>query len=330
MKRVLVTGATGFLGFRTLEYLLEDGSFELIGAARTYRSHREIQHPLVSYVYGDLTEPEYVQSLFDHSIDIVVNCASLSAPWGREGQFMVANVDTQKLLLEASSKHGISRFVYISSPSIYVNLSDRFNLTEKSPLYEPVNAYAKTKRHAEALLKKSSVPHVILRPRALIGRGDSIIFPRLIKAHIQGRLRKMGNGDNICDLTCVKNVAHAIKCAILADESALNEDYNITNGEPVKLWPVIEEVLGRLNYPAITGTFTRSKAMRIAGFLETLALLDPKRREPLLLKYSVSTLTNSMTFNIAKAKERLGYLPLMTTQEGIDEFIASLSHGMES
>lgn len=80
----------------------------------------------------------------------------------------------------------------------------------------------------------------------MIGRGDHIILPRLIKAFDTGRLRIIGNGQNIVDLTSVSNVADAIIQSMTVGQLGLNQVYNISNGDPVFLWPQIAQILKAL------------------------------------------------------------------------------------
>lgn len=321
MKRILITGASGFLGFRAIEYLIEQSNFLIIAAARTRRDERMITSDRVQYFFGDLTEEYYVQSLFKSPIFAVVNCASLSAPWGKKSTFITENLTTQERLIEASIKGNVNRFIYISTPSIYVNHKDRLNITEEAALFPSVNWYSWSKQCAEKILRSSGLTHIILRPRALVGRGDTIIFPRLIRAHKSGKLKMMGSGSNICDITGVVNVAHAIYRSLEVEEkSALNQDYNITNDEPINLWITINKVLRELGYDEVKGRVSKRAAYVLAFILEYVFRLTSKR-EPTLLRYSVSTLTCSMTFDITKAKTLLNYVPVLSIEDCLEEFI---------
>jgi nucleoside-diphosphate-sugar epimerase len=319
--KLLITGATGFLGYRTIEYLLTESDFHIIAAARTKRPERHFKSKRIEYHFGDLGNEDYVKELFVSGPKMIINCASLSSPWGKKYLFIRENIDTQKLLIKYATKEDDIRFIYVSSPSIFVNHRHRINITEKSPLYRPVNAYSWSKKVAENMLKSSGLSYVILRPRALVGRGDTIIFPRLIRAHKNGKLKRMGNGSNICDLTGVKNMAHAIYCSIITKKKeALNEDYNITNDEPVVLWNTIDEVLQSLKYEKVQGEIPITIAYSIARILEKISRIGTQK-EPALLIYSVSTLARSMTFDISKAKKYLSYNPIMSTDDAIQEFI---------
>ncbi len=318
---VLVTGATGFLGWRTLEVLSRDPDVEqIIATGRILKPTHTIQHEKVTYITGNLEDKRFVRSLFKN-LDTVVNAAALSSPWGDKLLFESANVQTQVNLIEASIAHGSKKFVFISSPSLYFDFKDRFNVKEKDALPKKlVNQYAITKRKAEVLLMNSGLPYVILRPRAIIGRGDTVIMPRLIRAFDEGRLKIIGNGKNIAELTAVENVANAIVLSLKAQDKAMNEIYNITNGAPIVLWDAISDVLKRLGKKAPTKKVPFSIVKWLAQFLELKSRLT-NNAEPALTKYGVGTLAISLTMDISKAKNLLGYTPKVTTEEAIDEFV---------
>ena len=104
--------------------------------------------------------------------------------------------------------------IYISTPSLYYNGEDRIMVKESDPLPENfVNSYSKTKRQKRNVIENSNLNYII-RPRAIIGRGDSVIM-RLIKAHSLDRLKIIGKGNNIVDLTSVENVVHSIILSII-------------------------------------------------------------------------------------------------------------------
>jgi nucleoside-diphosphate-sugar epimerase len=319
--KILVTGATGFLGSRTIEKFAAYPEVEkIIAAGRTIKSVHEVKHPKIEYHLGDLTDEKYVESIVQ-GVDKVVNCAALSSPFGEYETFKKANVDTQALLIKMCQRFDIQRYIYISTPGIYNAYRDRYNIKEGDPLPKTlINDYAVTKLAAEKLLDNANLSHVIIRPRALIGRGDTVIMPRLIRALEAGRLRIIGDGETVMDMTAVSNVADAIWLGLTTDEVNCGEAYNITNGEPVKLWDEMRYVLDGLNLEFPQKKLSYKAAMRIAGTMEFFAKFTKK--EPTLMRYSVSTLANSLTLDISKAKEKLGYEPKMTTKEAVDEFLA--------
>ncbi len=318
---VLLTGATGFLGWRTLEVLVRNPEVKhILATGRTLKSTHTIKHKKVTYILGDLEDKPFVNSLFG-KIDCVVNAAALSSPWGDKKLFYKANILTQQHLIEASKNHKIKRFVYISTPSLYFDYKDRFMIKEEDKLPKKfVNHYASTKRKSEVLLIDSGLPYVILRPRAIIGRGDTVIMPRLIKAFDEGRLKIIGNGKNIADLTSVENVANAILLSLKAQNHALNEIYNISNGAPVVLWDTISEVLTLLDKEPPTKKIPFNVVRMVARLLEFKSRLT-NMKEPTLTQYGVGTLSKSLTMDISKAQNLLAYQPKVSTKEAITEFV---------
>jgi len=301
---ILVTGATGFLGSRIVQAIvLKEEVTKIVATGRKFNSYNpSISSPKVEYLLGDLTSDFFVKSLFKTAIDVVINCASLSSPWGTYDAFYKANCDTQNHLIEAAKAFKIKRFIYISSPSIYFDFKNTINVNEVSPLPKKlVNNYAVTKVEAEKMIKESGLEYVILRPRALIGAGDTVIMPRMIRSYQENRLKIIGSGKNEVDLTSVSNFVDVTWLAINTDKANCNTDYNITNGEPVKLWESINYMLEKMEM--------KSKYIT-------------KKTEPILTRYSVGILANSVWFDISKAKNKLGYIPKQSTQEAMDEFLA--------
>ena len=318
---ILLTGATGFLGYRTLERLIQLPTVDkIVATGRSLRSSREIINSKVSYVLGDLTNESFVNRLMEN-IDVVINTASLSSPWGSESSFYMANVITQKNIINASINNKVKRFIYISTPSIYYNGKDRELVKESDPLpIKFVNNYSKTKRDAEILLEESKLSYIIIRPRALIGRGDTVIMPRLIKAHSAGRLKIIGNGENTVDLTSVSNVVESIILSLNAPVKALNQAYNITDDNPVVLWDYINLVFKGIGKNKIEKVVKFRVAYKVASILEWVSKWMTKK-EPALTKYGVGVLSKNFTLDVSKAKELLNYKPVINTEESINEFI---------
>jgi 2-alkyl-3-oxoalkanoate reductase len=318
--KILLTGATGFLGYRTLEKLVNLENVEQIKATgRILKNTHKVDHPKVAYILGDLTDTLFVDTLMTE-VDCVIHAAALSSPWGKREAFVAANVTTQKNLIQAAKKNSVRRYIYISTPSMYFELNDKFNIKESDPLpAKYINAYAETKRLAEIELEKAAIPFVIFRPRALTGRGDTVILPRLIRAYDEGRLKIVGNGKNIADLTSVANVVEAIILA-LTTEKGINQTYNITNGAPVKLWDSITDILNKLGKTPPTKKIPFGVVKTVAKIMEIKSKMT-NMKEPALTVYGVGILAKSMTMDITKAKSLLGYDPKVTTEEAIEEFV---------
>jgi nucleoside-diphosphate-sugar epimerase len=170
-------------------------------------------------------------------------------------------------------------------------------------------------------LNRPDFETIALRPRAIIGAEDAVIFPRVLRAYHEGRLKIMGEGKNIVDLTSVVNVIHAVECCLKAEHSAFGEVYNITNGEPKRLWEVFGLFLEALNLPPVTKKIPTNIALAAASLNEFIHRYFMGGREPALTRYSIGILSSSMTMDISKAREKLGYTPIQNTLDGVKEFV---------
>jgi len=158
---ILLTGATGFLGFRTLEKLIVDSNIDkIIATGRTIKPSHHIIDPKVTYELGDLSDTEFVKKIVS-GVDVIIHTAALSSPWGTYEMFYSANVKSIQNLIHFAELFGVKRFVYISTPSMYFNGKDRYNIKEIDPLpHRFVNEYANTKRMAELELEQSNLDFI--------------------------------------------------------------------------------------------------------------------------------------------------------------------------
>ena len=319
--KILLTGATGFLGFRTLEKLVEQEEVtSIIATGRTIKETHQVLHPKVTYVLGDLSDKAFVESITS-DVDYVIHAAALSSPWGKYSEFEDANLRSQINLIHSVQRSKLIKYIYISTPSMYFDSNNRTNIRENEALPRKfVNAYAHTKRMAELELVQSGLTYVILRPRALTGRGDTVIMPRIITSFKEGKLKIIGAGKNIVDLTSVANAVDAILLSLKAEGPALNQIYNITNGEPVNLWEKIGFVLQLMDKQLPPKKIPYFIVLTLAQLLEWKSKLT-NWKEPVLTKYGVGVLAKTMTMDISKAKTLLGYHPSVSTDEAIKEFV---------
>lgn len=325
MPQLLITGASGFLGGRTAAHFAKLPQYSVRATSRSTKKEANLTQLGCEFVPGDLTDPAFVTQLVE-GMDTIVHCAALSSPYGVRSAFESANVLATEILLQAARNAGVSKFIFISTPTVYVDLTSKFNVKESDPLPKnPVNRYAETKLQAERIVlanNSQGIQTVALRPRAIIGAEDTVIFPRVLNAYEKGKLKIVGKGDNLCDLTCVRNVIEAIHCAMHAPDHAYGEAYNITNGEPVNFWEMLNYALESLGYNRVHKKVPKGVAIRVASLVESYYKLFHPHKEPTLTAYGIAVLADHFTMDISKAQSLLKYKPVMTTKEGIDEFIA--------
>lgn len=320
MKKVLVTGATGFLGKYVIEELAEHG-YQVRAFGRNSKVGRSLENSSISFFQGDLTKADNVLEACK-GMDLVVHAGALSTVWGPWEDFYQANVLGTKYVLEACRQTDIQRLVYVSSPSVYAAPKDQLAIKESAtPEENNLNNYIRSKLASERLFKDyPDVPSIILRPRGLFGIGDTSILPRVINLSQKIGIPLIGDGRQLMDMTCVENVALAIRLALEAPE-AKGEVYNITNGEPRAFRDLLEESLTGLGYPIKYRKIPASLLSGIASSLEFLYKSLNLKGEPSLTRYTYYLLRYSQTLDISKAERELGYRPKISISEGIEQYV---------
>ncbi|MBR6033765.1 MAG: NAD-dependent epimerase/dehydratase family protein [Clostridia bacterium] len=319
MKRVLVTGATGFLGKYMVEELKNNG-YEVVAQGR--------KEDVLNYLkeqYGVETLKCSLDEIGDKAInvDYVIHAAALSTVWGKWQDFYNSNVTGTENVINFCKKNNVKRLVYVSSPSVYSAKYDRLNIVEDDfNQNNKLNFYIKSKILAEDLIHKidnKQLESVIIRPRGLFGIGDTSIIPRLINANRKIGIPLFNGGKNIVDVTCVENVAYSLRLA-MESEKANGKTYNITNGEPTEFKNILDKLFEELGEKPNYRKMNLNLMYFLASIIELIYKTFRIYKEPMITKYTIATLGYSQSLNIEKAKKDLNYNPKMTLEEGIIKY----------
>lgn len=319
MKKVLITGATGFLGKYLIEELLNN-KYEVIAQGRKENVLNNIKENYnVEILKCTLDEICNIKL----KVDYVIHAAALSTVWGKWEDFYNSNVVGTKNVINFCKNNYVKRLVYVSSPSVYSAKYDRLDIKEEDfNKNNKLNYYIKSKILAENLINKiedDNLERVIIRPRGLFGIGDTSIIPRLINANKKIGIPLFNDGRNVVDVTCVENVAYSLRLA-MESEKANGNIYNITNGEPTEFKKILDKLFEEL------GEFANYRKMNInlmyfiASIIEIFYKMFRIYKEPMITKYTIVTLGYSQSLNIEKAKKDLNYKPKMTLEEGIIKY----------
>ncbi|WP_109511354.1 NAD-dependent epimerase/dehydratase family protein [Pseudomonas ovata] len=321
--KILVTGASGFIGGRFAQHALEQGLSVRINARR----EEALQHLILQgaeFVPGDLGDAEQVRVMC-REVDAVVHCAGSVSTWGRRQELVQANVQLTENVVEACLKQKVRRLVHLSSPSIYFDGRSHLGLKEDQVLKHPGNAYAASKRLAEQKVfgaQEFGLQVIALRPRLVTGAGDHRFFPRLLRLQRSKRLAIVGNGLNKVDFTSMANLNQALLSSLLAGSAALGKAYNISNGQPVPLWDAINYVMRRLQLAQVTRYRGYGPTCMLAALNEGACLLWPGRPEPALSRLDTRIMHKDFTLDISRARHYLGYEPQVSLWAALDEFCA--------
>ena len=226
--KILVTGASGFVGARTCSHLEEIGH-EVIRAG-----HKGSRDQAGLFLI-DVSAPRSFREINAiDNIEVLVNCAGIAHRFGKvaDGEFERVNKEGVKNLIEFAAARKIGRFVQLSSVMVYGRPLSNEPIEEDHPL-EPEDDYSLSKLNGEIAAREAcetaGIKLTILRPAPVIGEGSRGNVARLIRAIKSGRFAWAGEGKNTRSFVYVEDVARAVAAALdLEDRYAV---FNVVGGE---------------------------------------------------------------------------------------------------
>ena len=321
-ERVLVTGGGGFLGQAIVRQLVTRGD----GVTSFSRgNHPRLDRWGVRQIRGDIADARAVAAACE-GMDVVYHVAARAGVWGAFKAYYRANVTGTENVIAACRRNGVSRLVYTSSPSVVFDGKDMAGVDESVPCAFSFHApYPRTKALAEQRIRAAAgtLGVIILRPHLIWGPGDPHLFPGIIAR--ARRLRRIGDGTNQVDTVYVDNAAqaHLLAADALGRNPGLSGNiYFISQGEPVRLWEMVDQFLDIAGLPPVKGSISPRSAFLAGAFLEGIYRLAGLPGEPPMTRFAARELATSHWFDISRARRDLGYYPCVSTGEGLSRLRA--------
>jgi GDP-mannose 4,6-dehydratase len=306
MKKVLITGASGFIGSHTVESALERGysvrvflrynSTGYVGNLRFLgKKLKEIE-----IYWGDIRDYTSVLRAVK-GVDYVIHLAAqISVPYSFQNpiDFAMNNVVGTTNILKASVECGISKFVYTSTSEIFGGSDEPLN---EDSLRIPKSPYSASKVGADAMVKSFFYTYdlntLILRPFNTFGPRQSIraLIPWIIYQGLRSEKVKLGNLEPKRDFTYVKDTVEGILLA-LEKETEGGDEINLGTGRSFSVMEVVEvvsKVLGKNLKVEVEEKFKRSKKAEVFNLIA----------------------------DNSKAKRVLGWEPKWSFEEGVRETV---------
>ena len=316
--KVLITGATGFLGKYVVEELKNNG-YQVAAFGRNEKIGKALIDSNVEFFKGDIENREDLLRALQ-GCGAVIHAAALSTVWGKWNNFYKVNVLGTRNIVEICEKQGL-KLVFVSSPSIYAGAKDQLDVKEnEAPKDNNLNFYIKSKIMAENIIKNSKLNYMIIRPRGLFGIGDTSIIPRLLDLNKKMGIPLFVDGKQKVDVTCVENVAYALRLA-LENEKYSRQTYNITNDEPIEFKEILTLFFNEMGTEGKYLKWNYRLILILVSILEKVYKLFGIEKEPPITKYTLYLMRYSQTLNIDKAKKELGYYPQISVLEGVKKYV---------
>ena len=320
LKRILITGATGFVGSHILEALLENDSLTVIVACR---NKENLLKKFTGEVrLGDLRDEAYVREVVK-DIDIICHAGAWTALWNHKEQSNKNYLIPSLNLIKAAKEEGIKQFIFPSTTSA----------TTPSKSTNPLNAGVPRQFwphlcnviKIENELRKSASKNfsaVVLRLGIFTGKRYGvgilpILLPRL-RTHLVPWVK--GGQTNI-PLIDGEDIGRAFLQTINAKELKNYEAFNIVGAEQPTVRELIDFVHDKFDYPKPHFSVPFGIAYPFAWLMETLDPIVPW--EPLVTRSIIHLLEETQTNN-DKAFEVLGYKPSVHWQDSVQKQIEEL------
>ena len=321
--RFLITGATGFVGGHVVE-AFRRRNWHVTALARPESDTKALESQGVAIVRCDPTDGAGLRRALAE-IDVVVHCAAKIGDWGPHADYIRANVDNLRVLLDACKGQALSRFIQISSLGVYAARNHR-GTDESTPAAESHrDGYSHSKALAEKLAlqyyRDFEVPVVVLRPGFIYGPGDRNVLPRIIDNLRQGAVRYPGGGHAALNTIFVRNLVDAIFLTI-GHDGAVGQIYNLTDGEIVSKRRFIEKIADAFGLPHPTLTPPMPVARVVTWGAEALASLRGAKEAPMFNFTRLKFMGLNLDFSIEKARRELGYSPRVSFDDAMVETMA--------
>ena len=314
--KALVTGATGFTGGHLVNNLLNH-NYQVRILAQTSSNIEKFKNKPVEIFLGRLQNKDHMFKAVE-GVDVVFHVAALyRAANLPDSAYWEVNVIGTQNVLDAALYHNVKRFVHCSTGGVHGHI-EHPPANEDAP-FSPGDVYQDSKAEGEKLamyyFKEKGLPVSVIRPTGIYGPGDT----RMLKMYRMIQDKKFimfGKGAVNYHLTYVTDTVEGLRLAA-EKEVALGQAYLIAGEEYTTLLEFAQTVARVLNVP-IPKIKLPVWPLYCAGFLcEKICV--PLKIQPPIFRRRVDIFTKDRAFDITKAKRDLGFKPVVSMEEGIQQ-----------
>lgn len=311
MAKILVTGGLGFIGHNVVALLEQQGhqlaimdnetDYGIIPKDELTRLIQDRKRKILtnSIYYCDISDPLADLAFEKFQPEIVIHLASFPRQKVVNSNPMLGSRAMSEGLLnilEASVRHNVRKFVYVSSSMVYGNFSDQYHEgIDEYHSTNPIGQYGIMKLAGEWLVKdyqrRTNLAYTIIRPSAVYGPYDveDRVVSKFLLTAMRGGVIQVNGGKESLDFTFISDVSSGIASASVS-ESTDNMTYNVTRGKSHTLLEAAE------------------LAVKIVG-QGTIQVNDPDKSFP-----------SRGRLNITRAYNDFGFVPEVNIEQGFQEY----------
>ncbi len=313
-QKVLVTGATGFIGGHVARRLWKENRAVVCALARDPAKAEGLAKLGLEVARGDLTDFASLERAVRGCAVVIHAGAQVSSVRSRE-TFEQSNVRGTENLLRAAGAAGVSRFVHLSSIAVF-GLAASGIVTDQSPRHHSGDPYSDTKLGSEEIVlryqRERRLPITILRPSSVYGPGSihwSIIPMKRIK---KGKMFLVNGGRGTLNYVYISNLVDAMLLAA-TDDRALGEAFIVNDGATTwrEFFGAYARMAGKDNIPSVP-LWAAQGWVYYRNFIA--ALKGETSRVP---PNALGFLVGSAVYRQTHIEEKLGHRPRVGLEEGL-------------
>jgi len=322
--KVLVTGGSSLIGAGVAASLAARGDDVVV-----QQRHRSgaLGTPIRQEL-GDIRDLDAVVAA-SAGCDAIVHLAAKVGVVGDWEDYRSINVDGTRNVLAAARRHGISRVVHVSSPSVAHGGEPIIGSPADAPVLGRRRAwYPESKAMAEIDALDAAgdeLAVVAIRPHLVWGPGDTQLVGRIVDRAASGRLALVGGGRALVDTTYIDNAVGALVAALDALEPGARcsgRAYVVSNGEPRMIRELVEGICRAAGVPFAPRTVSLRIGRSVGAVVERAWPLLHRSDEPPLTQFLAEQLGTAHWFDPRPARDDLRWSPSVTIDDGLARLAA--------
>lgn len=318
-KRILITGATGFVGFHLIEAALSNG-LEVFANVRKTSQTGHLQGLAISFVKLDFESIyQMTRHIEEYKYDYVIHAAAVTKAENLDQYNKYNAAYTRNLAIAVTqATHQVEKFVFVSSLAALGPLKEVGYQLSDNGASNPVTYYGKSKALAETYLQNiEKLPWLVFRPTAVYGPREREIL-MVIKAINRGVEVYMGDKEQQLSFVYVKDLAQIIVSSL--QSAMVNKSYNVSDGQVYSRSAFSEHARAIMQKKTFKVQVPLPLIKGVAWSLEKGYKL--LRKIPTLNIDKVNELTGiNWSCDIKNIKNDLGFSPRYQLQQGLEETI---------
>lgn len=316
-ETAFVTGGSGFIGGKLVSRLVGEGR-PVRALARSDKAAAAVESLGAEAVRGELGDRASLAA-GAAGATVAFHLAAHLGEYGPWEDFERGNVEGTRNVLDACAEAGVRRFVHCGTEAALMAGEPLVQVDETAPLRPDSRApYPATKAKAELAVRdanRDGFETVALRPRFVWGEGDTTLLPEMVETVKSGQWAWVGGGRNVTDTAHVDNVVEGLILA--AEKGKPGESYFVTDGKPVVFREFVTAMLQTQGVEPPSRSLPTWTAAPMARVCEAAWKLLPLPGEPPMTTFRSWLLTQECTIEIAKARQELGYEPIVSHEQGL-------------